>query len=75
MNQTSLKQKSYCYDSLQAINDKVNSLAGTFESSYSLYTITKIKIIRHRVIGDGCIWEVISPMNLAESVSQCSIMF
>ena len=34
MNQTSLKQKSYSYDSLESVNDKVNQLARTFESSY-----------------------------------------
>ena len=51
-------------------SNKVNSLAGTFESSYSLYTITKIKIIRHRVIGDGCIWEVISITHESCGVSQ-----
>ena len=33
----------------------------TFE--VAIYNNLKIKIIRHRVIGDGCICEGISPMN------------
>ena len=60
MTQTSLKQKSCSYDSLQSINDKVNQQEFF---KVALYNNLKIKIIRHRVIGDGCIWEGISPIN------------
>ena len=66
MTQTSLKQKSYSYDSLQSINDKVNQQEFF---KVALYNNLKTKIIRHRVIGDGCIWEGISPIN-ASRVNQ-----
>ena len=36
-----------------------SELARTFESTNN----TKIKITRHRVMEDGCIWEEISLMN------------
>ena len=54
MNQTSLKRKSYSYDSVRSINDKVNQPELL---KVAIYNNLKIKITRHRVIGDGCIWE------------------
>ena len=53
MNQTSLKEKPYSYDSLQSINDKVNQPELL---KVAMYNNLKVKITRHRVIGDGCIW-------------------
>ena len=51
MYEISLKIKSYSlYDS---------KLARTFESKNQV----KTKITRHRVMGNGCIWERISLMN------------
>ena len=72
MNQTSLKEKSYSCDSLQSINDKVNQPELL---KVAIYNNLKIKITRNRVVGDGCIWEEISPMNtfrVSQSVSVLS---
>ena len=59
VNQTSLKHKSYI---------PYNELARTLFLAESTNNI-KIKITHHRVIGDGCIWEVISLMK-ADCVTQ-----
>ena len=71
MNQTSLKEKSYSYDSLQSINDKVNQPELL---KVAMYNNLKVKITRHRVVGDGCIWEGISP-NACRVSQSCSIKF
>ena len=68
MNQTSLKEKSYSYDSLQSINDKVNQPELL---KVAIYNNLKVKITHHRVIGDGCIWEGISP----ECLQSQSVVF
>ena len=61
MNQTSLKQKSYTYDRLESINDKVNY--PELSKVAAIYNNLAIKINRYRVIGDGGIWERISSRN------------
>ena len=70
MNQTSLKQKSYTYDGLESINDKVNY--PELSKVAAIYNNLTIKINRYRVIGDGGIWERISSRNackISQSVS------
>ena len=69
MKKTSLKQKSYTYDSLESINDKVNYLE--LLKVAAIYNNLTIKINRHRFIGDGSIWEAISTnaCRISQSVS------
>ena len=57
--------------SVQSINDKVN---WTELLKVAIYNNLKIKITRHRVIGDECIWEGILPINACR-VSKFSINF
>ena len=57
--------------SVQSINDKVN---WPELLKVAIYNNLKIKITRHRVIGDRCIWEEILRMN-AYRVSKFSINF
>ena len=40
----------------------------------AIYNNLKIKIICHRVIGNGCIWEEISPMNACRQSQSVSVL-
>ena len=40
----------------------------------TIYNNLKIKIICHRVIGNGCIWEEISPMNAYRQSQSVSVL-